>query len=121
MEATLTFKSLTNYQEGTSAKGPWKKQEAVFETRDNYPKMIAVSAFNGWAEALAKCQPGAVYDIKFDIESREWNGKWYTDINLFSIAVHATMPTAQQSQPAPAPALPIEQQPGIEETDDLPF
>ena len=83
--------------------------------------MIAVSAFNGWAEALAKCQPGAVYDIKFDIESREWNGKWYTDINLFSIAVHATMPTAQQSQPAPAPALPIEQQPGIEETDDLPF
>lgn len=34
MEATLTFIILTNYQEGTSAKGPWKKQECVFETRE---------------------------------------------------------------------------------------
>lgn len=140
MEATLTFISLTNYQEGTSAKGPWKKQEAVFETRDQYPKKIAVSAFNAMADSLAACTPMQPYDVRFDIESREWNGKWYTDVRVFGIVAHATMPAvpAEQAQPftrqntAPARAaygidtpqarqLPLDQQPGVEEMDDLPF
>lgn len=133
MEATLTFISLTNYQEGTSAKGPWKKQEAVFETRDQYPKKIAVSAFNAMADSLAACTPQQCYDVKFDIESREWNGKWYTDVRVYGIVVHATFPAGQQQQyaaqpprSAPRPAqqarqMPLDQQPGIEETDDLPF
>ncbi|MBQ1780439.1 MAG: DUF3127 domain-containing protein [Bacteroidales bacterium] len=136
--ATLTFIRLTDYQEGTSAKGAWKKQGAVFETRDNYPKTIAVSAFNGWADALANCQPNAAYDIKFDISSREWNGKWYTDIQVHGVTAHATVQVpSEQAQPftrqntAPARAaygidtpqaqLPLDQQPGIEEPDDLPF
>lgn len=131
MEATLTFKKLTDYQEGTSAKGAWKKQGAVFETRDNYPKLIAVTAFNGWADTLANCQTNAAYDVNFDISSREWNGKWYTDIQVHGITAHATVQVpAEQAQPftrqntAPtqhAPALPLDQQPGVEEMDDLPF
>lgn len=133
MEATLTFISLTNYQEGTSAKGPWKKQEAVFETRDQYPKKIAVSAFNAMADSLSACTPQQCYDVRFDIESREWNGKWYTDVRVFGIVAHATIPadqaqqyTAQPPRLAPRPAqqapqLPLDQQPGVEETNDLPF
>ena len=131
MEATLTFISLTNYQEGTSAKGPWKKQEAVFETSDQYPKKIAVSAFNAMADTLAACTPQQCYDVRFDIESREWNGKWYTDVRVFGIVAHATVQVpAEQAQPftrqntaptQPAPALPLDQQPGIDEMDDLPF
>jgi len=133
MEATLTFISLTNYQEGTSAKGPWKKQEAVFETRDQYPKKIAVSAFNAMADTLAACTPQQCYDVRFDIDSREWNGKWYTDVRVFGIVAHATVPAGQQqpytaqpprSAPRPAqqaPQLPLDQQPGVEEMDDLPF
>lgn len=133
MEATLTFISLTNYQEGTSAKGPWKKQEAVFETRDQYPKKIAVSAFNAMADSLAACTPQQCYVVRFDIESREWNGKWYTDVRVYGIVAHATIPadqaqqyTAQPPRLAPRPAqqapqLPLDQQPGVEELDDLPF
>lgn len=129
----MTFISLTNYQEGTSAKGPWKKQEAVFETRDQYPKKIAVSAFNAMADTLAACTPQQCYDVRFDIESREWNGKWYTDVRVFGIVAHATVPSGQQQQYAAqpprsasrpaqqAPQLPLDQQPGVEETDDLPF
>ena len=126
MEATLTFIRLTNYQEGTSAKGPWKKQEAVFETRDQYPKTIAVSAFNAMADTLAACTPQQCYDVRFDIESREWNGKWYTDVRTFGIVAHATVQAAQPPRSAPrpvqqAPQMPLDQQPGVEETDDLPF
>ena len=98
MEATLTFNRLTNYQEGVSANGAWKRQEALFETRDNYPKTIAMSGFNSMAESLANCQPGAAYDVKFEIASREYNGKWYTDIKVFGIEIHATIPAPAQQQ-----------------------
>ena len=120
--ATLTFKSLHGYKEGTSEKGAWKKQDAVFETRENYAKLMAMTAFNGWADSLAKCKPGEVYDVTFEIASREWNGKFYTDLSIRSLAAHPTVSADQQQQQAqPAPALPLDQQPGIEELDDLPF
>lgn len=133
MELTVTFISLNNYTEGVSANGnAWKRQEAVFETRDNYPKKIAVSAFNSTAETLAHCTPGAIYDIKFDIESREWNGKWYTDVKLSGVTAHidqAAQPAPQQAQhqayqpprqaPQPAPQPTFGQ--GEDYNDDLPF
>lgn len=129
MEATLTFISLTNYQEGSSAKGPWKKQECVFETREQYPKKIAIIGFNAMADSLAACTPNQPYDVKFDIESREWNGKWYTDIRAFGISAHPVAQPQQQTYTAPPPRLapktsqqlPLDQQPGVEENDDLPF
>lgn len=77
---------------------------------------------------------GNVYSISFNIESREWNGKWYTNINAWRVASInannsvATSPTAHQ-QPqaqnstngtinsmAASSAVQCQQQ-----SDDLPF
>lgn len=129
MEATLTFNRLTNYQEGVSANGAWKRQEALFETRDNYPKTIAMSGFNSMADSLANCQPGAAYDVKFEIVSREYNGKWYTDLKVFGIEIHATIPAPEQQQygqtqryPAPAQQqMRFDPLTGEQYQDDLPF
>lgn len=72
MEATLTFIKLTNYQEGVSARGAWKKQEAVFETRGEYPKKVAVSGFNAMADSLAMCKPQQ--PMTSNLKSRAANG-----------------------------------------------
>lgn len=136
MEITAIFKGLAQYQEGVNKKGEaWKKQDAVFETTGQYPKTIAISGFNSVADILGKCQVNQAYDIKIDIESREWNGRWYTNVTAFSVTQRTTeatsvqqnakaqaeMPKHQPSQylynPNPSPQLP-----GIDdEKDDLPF
>jgi hypothetical protein len=131
MEITAKLIKIEAAQEGTSAKGPWRKAIAVFETEEQYPKTIAVSFFNANLEAATKIPLGTTCTVKFDIKSREFNGKWYTDINGFGITAHATVQVpAEQAQPftrqntaptQPSPALPLDQQPGVEEMDDLPF
>lgn len=119
MEATLTFIKLTNYQEGVSAKGAWKKQEAVFETRGEYPKKVAVSGFNAMADSLAMCKPQQAYDLKLEIESREWNGRWYTEGKCFGLRQHDLV-KPEQAAPAPNP-LPLDEQLKDDPKDDLPF
>ena len=120
-------------QSGTSKAGnAWKKQEYVLETLDSYPRKVKFDFFGERADQY-------VFDIitlSYDIESREFNGRWYTDIRGFkavkedpnAAAAPAPYPPAA-GEPAPAPAgdgMPapppvdatFDQGPG---GDDLPF
>ena len=68
-------------QGGTSKAGrPWKKQEYVLETHDSFPRKVKFDFFGDRVDQY----PMAIGDevtISFDIESREFNGRWYTDIH----------------------------------------
>lgn len=67
-------------QGGTSRAGnQWRKQEYVLETGDNYPKKVC---FNFFGDRIDQnpLQLGDYINLQFDIESREYNGRWYTDI-----------------------------------------
>lgn len=71
-------------QSGTSRAGnPWKKKEWVLETFGNYPKKIKVQAFGDRSDAL-HLEVGKDYRLGIDIESREFNGRWFTDVSVFS-------------------------------------
>ena len=121
MEITAKLIKIEAAQEGTSAKGPWRKAIAVFETEEQYPKTIAVSFFNANLEAATKIPLGTTCTVKFDIKSREFNGKWYTDINGFGIEAVGQQPAPQPQQQSDweAPIPPIGQ--AEEEVGDLPF
>ncbi|MCH5234435.1 MAG: DUF3127 domain-containing protein [Muribaculaceae bacterium] len=68
---------------GTSKTGnPWKKKEWVVETFGQYPKKVKIQCMNARADAL-NLEPGRDYVLSVDLESREFNGKWYTDVNVF--------------------------------------
>lgn len=68
---------------GTSKSGnPWKKKEWIVETFGQYPKKVKIQCMNARADAL-NLEPGKDYIISIDLESREFNGKWYTDANVF--------------------------------------
>lgn len=120
MEAKLKLVRFDATAEGTSAKGPWRKGIVVFETLGDYPKTIAINFFNSHLEEVRKLKEGDICKVKFDIASREYNKKWYTDINGFAVE-------AEGQQPAPQPQQKQEQtQPKSlgEEffgQDDLPF
>lgn len=85
---------------GTSRAGnAWKKHEYVLETHDTYPKQICFNLFGDRADQYV-CNVGEEVTLSFDINSREFNGRWYTDISGWKIEKGG----AAASAPAPAPA-----------------
>lgn len=117
---------------GTSRAGnAWKKHEYVLETHETYPKQIAFNFFGERADQYI-CNVGDEITLSFDISSREFNGRWYTDISAWKAekAVPATPGTEAGQQPAgptfqapAAPAAPAADPFGAPAggNDDLPF
>lgn len=83
-------------QSGTSAKGnAWKKREYVLETQETYPKKVAFNFFGDRVDQYP-LQVGQMVKISFDIDSREYNGRWYVDCRAWKAE-------APDAQAAPAP------------------
>lgn len=115
-------------QSGTSKAGnAWSKQEYVLETIENFPKKIHFDFFGERANQYP-LEVGDTVNLSFDIESREWNGKWFTSIRGLKAektdtqAVGVAQKPAASPVPNAVPAPPIPDFSASEgETDDLPF
>ncbi len=115
--------------QGTSKAGnAWQKQEYVLETQESFPRKVHFDFFGDKVNQYP-LEVNKVYRISFDIESREFNGRWYTDIRAWRAEDAAVAPAAAPAAPAAAPAAPQPAAPapapdflgGDEKTDDLPF
>ncbi len=90
-------------QTGEGRNGPWKKQDIIVETDGQYPKKVCVSI---WGDKISESQLqiGNMLDLSFDVESREFNGKWYTDVKAWKVELvgqgGAPAPAAPASQPS---------------------
>lgn len=74
-------------QSGISKSGTaWKKQEYVLETFDAYPKQVKFDFFGDRVDQYI-LEVGDIVTISYDIESREFNGRWYTDIHAFKSTI----------------------------------
>ncbi len=118
-------------QTGTSARGTWSKQEFIFEYQEgNFPTQVCM---NVWGDEkvkdLEKYQVGDKVKISFNLSSREYNGRWYTDVRAWRIEP-AGAPSYEAAQaphhPAPAPFQPSAPMPSADDMstpvdDDLPF
>ena len=69
---------------GQSANGEWRKQEYILETDSNYPKKIC---FMAWGDKIGEfnLQQGENVEVSVDLESREYNGRWYTDVKAWKV------------------------------------
>ena len=99
----------------------WKMQEYVLETHEQYPKKLCFNVFGADKIAQFNIQAGDELTVSFDINAREYNGRWYNDIRAWRVERGA----------APAPAdVPVIDAPKVEvpdfskaanDPDDLPF
>jgi hypothetical protein len=117
-------------QQGTSRAGnQWSKQEYVLETAEAYPKKIFFSFFGDKANQYP-LEVGQQVKVSFDIDSHEYNGRWFTNINAWkaepyepsaapSAAPAPGAPVAAPAPAAPAPGAPVDF--GGGSSDDLPF
>ena len=84
MQLTAKLVQVLPLQTGSGKNGQWKKQDIIVETEGQYPKKVCVSI---WGDKIneSQLQVGAQLSISFDVESREYNGRWYTDVKAWKI------------------------------------
>lgn len=125
---------LGNLLEGQSARGPWRKQELIIQTEEQYPRTVCLLCWGDQAAEAQNLQPDQNVKIQFRLESREFNGKWYTDATAWRIENMQTQaaPVTQMQQaqqpmhqtPPVANTIPADNTPAFDTTDpsdDLPF
>ena len=130
MELTGKIIAVLPERGGVSKAGnEWKIQEYVLETQEQYPRKMMFNVFGADRISQFNIQLGEVLTVSFDIDSREYNGRWYNDIRAWKVdrnAAGAPMPTAAPAgAPLPPPvADPFSAAPQMSasnEADDLPF
>lgn len=104
----------------------WQKQEFVIETVETYPKKICANLWGDKTDALQNINIGDQVIVSFNLESREFNGKWYTDVKAWKIETAASAPpSAPQNAPSLSNLNPLpEEFSGTfvdDGQDDLPF
>lgn len=93
-----------NVQTGVSQRGNWSKQEFIIEYQEgSYPSQ---ACFNVWGEDkvkdLERFQIGDSVKVSFNVSSREYNGRWYTDLRAWRIDAAGSQPASAPQTAAPA-------------------
>lgn len=125
MEFEGTVYKIMPVTKGTSARGEWQRQDVVFDYMDGtFSRKLSVTFFNR-PDDVAKLREGSAYHVSVNVESREYNGRWYTDIRAWRLQPKQ----AEAPAPAATPDLPPIGTPSYaapasspaEDADDLPF
>lgn len=110
---------------GVGQRGEWVSQDFVLKTDDNYPKNICFTILGADKIKEANIKIGDVVSIGVNIESREFNRRWYTSIKAWSVKRKFEAQAAKQAPPAPTPQPSQPKQnyasTSQDDTDALPF
>ena len=127
MELTGKIIAVMEARGGVSARtgNSWKTQEYVLEVPGQYPKRCVFNVFGEDRINQFNIQNGDELTIQFDIDAREYNGRWYNDVRAYNV-IRGQQPVPG-AQPVAAPSeatspFPPAQEPASEgASDDLPF
>lgn len=123
---------------GTSQRGEWKVQEFVLETLDSqYPRKMVFDVFGADRLQRFNVQVGQIVNVAFDIDAREYNGRWYNSIRAYDVrqvdpnaapapaAAPVASPVASPVQAASTTSAPAQTASPVaaaaDDGDDLPF
>ena len=82
---------------GVSQRGnQWRSISYVLETQEQYPKKLAFDVTNDKIDQL-NIQLGEILTVQFDINAREYNGRWFNSVNAWNVI--------RQTQQAPAQSV----------------
>ncbi len=96
-------------ESGQSARGPWQKQNFIVETQEQYPRKVCIGLWTNQIQILQSYQIGDMIRAYVNIESREFNGRWYTDVRAWKLENPANAPMPQQGMPYAPQGMPMQQ------------
>ena len=125
MEISGKLYKILEAQSGKSAKGEWKKQEFIIETEEQFPKKVCIANWNDKID-LKSIAIGTALTLSVNVESREYNGKWYTDVRVWKMESKQNESSSEYSNTNTPPAAPLPTADDMnwdsgDEVDDLPF
>lgn len=84
MEINGKIVQVLNEQTGNGRNGVWRKRDYVLETKGQYPKKVCVTV---WGDKIDQfgMKVGDEVTAGIEIESREYNGRWYTDVKAWKV------------------------------------
>ena len=85
MEISGQIIECLSLKSGQSSNGEWRKQEYILETDGQYPKKICLMVWGDKIKQFA-LQQGENVEVSVDLESREYNGRWYTDVKAWKVS-----------------------------------
>lgn len=94
----------------------WRCGQYVLETIEQYPKKMLFEVFGDDKIQSMNIKAGEELTVFFDVDAREYNGKWYNQIRAWKVE-RTKQNMAQNSQTT----VPLDPLPPMSETDDLPF
>ena len=117
MELTGKIIELLPEQSGESSRGPWRKQQYILETEGQYPKKVC---FMAWGDKIDefKLQVGETVTASINLESREYNGRWYTDVKAWKVEKGGA---SESQENIPAPQSKVAKQVSQSFDEDIPF
>ncbi|MCC8063031.1 MAG: DUF3127 domain-containing protein [Rikenellaceae bacterium] len=142
MDFEVTVHMLLPLVTGQSARGEWKKQDVIFDLPGEFNRKLCVGFWNDRAVDAAALRPGDRVALSVNVESREYNGRWYTEVRAWRMnrldaqtgagapagAYPPPYPPAdaasggqQPYQQASQPSQPASQPTSAADVDDLPF
>ena len=133
MELTGKIIVVQEPKSGTSSKtgNPWMMQEYVIEVPGQFPRHCAFTVFGEDRIKQLNIQMGEDLTVQFDIDAREYNGRWYNDFRAYNVIRGQAIPQLQTMQPESfppasnlpfdAPATGAEDPFKTEDGGDLPF
>lgn len=93
MEIKGKVTSVSPMQTGEGKNGQWKKNGMMVVYKDGeYEKSAYIQGFNKSADAIEQVQVGDEVTVQFNVESREYNGKFYTDLRAWKVEVAQAEP-----------------------------
>jgi len=99
-------------------------REFVIETDGNYPQLIKFQLVQDRCDLINGYSPGDEITVHFDLRGREWNGKYFTNLNAWKVEGEQeanTAPEKEETEPAKPPVPAPEMGGSAEGEDDLPF
>ena len=132
MELTGRIIAVMEPRGGVSARtgNAWMTQEYVLEVPGTYPKRCVFNIFGEDRIKQFNIQNGEDLRVQFDIDAREYNGRWFNAIRAYTIVRGQVQPVAGAPEAAPlpqqpsavaAPFPPAQEPAGEGSADDLPF
>ena len=126
MEFEAIVVKLLDQVKGTSARGEWTKQEVILEQPGEFNRKVCVSFWGDKAQDAAALKEGERVSVAVNLESREFNGRWYTEVRAWKLTRAAAQPAAAAMPPMEdfSPSSDTTLSSGVgsgEEFDDLPF
>ena len=135
MDLTGKVIAIMEARSGVSTRtgNPWMSQEYVIEVPGQFPRKMLFNIFGEDRIKQFNIQAGEEITVQFDIDAREYNGRWFNDIRAYNIlrgqaaqSIPAAAPFTPQQNAAPAagataPFPPNQEPAGVGSADDLPF